>query len=218
MNEKEPPSAFISALTTEHFVLQGALSGNTSEVGTRASLYLFSLSSTLVALGFASRSPELFTPFVAIVLPALFILGLFTAMRLVDSNLEGILFLNGIARIRRYYRTLAPEAAEHFSPESGRWPENQSWPALRMGPSIGLITTTASMVAFLNSIVAGVGVAMLVGGLLRERRTLLASLTGAGVALVLMALFFIYQKWRYDSAPGHTWVQVGRSGGQGPAE
>jgi hypothetical protein len=202
MNEKEPPSAFISALTTEHFVLQGALSGNTSEVGTRASLYLFSLSSTLVALGFASRSPELFTPFVAIVLPALFILGLFTAIRLVDSNLEGIVYLNGIARIRRYYRTLTPEAAEHFSPESGRWPENQSWPALHMGPSMGLITTTASMVAFLNSIVAGVGVAMLVGGLLRERRTLLASLIGAGVALVLMALFFIYQKWRYDSAPG----------------
>jgi hypothetical protein len=204
MNEKDPPSAFISALTTEHFVLQSALSGNTSEVGTRASLYLFSLSSSLVALGFASRSPELFTPFVVIVLPALFILGLFTAVRLVDSNLEGILYLNGIARIRQYYRRLTPEASEHFSAESGRWPENQSWPALRMGPSMGLITTTASMVAFLNSIVAGVGVAMLVGGLLRERRTLLASLTGAGVALVLMALFFIYQKWRYDSAPGHT--------------
>jgi hypothetical protein len=82
----------------------------------------------------------------------------------------------------------------------------------------GLITTTASMVAFLNSIVAGVGVAMLVGGLLRERRTLLASLIGAGVALVLMALFFIYQKWRYDSAPGHVWVQATRTGGQGPAE
>jgi hypothetical protein len=217
MNEKDPPSAFISALTTEHFVLQSALSGNTSEVGTRASLYLFSLSSSLVALGFASRSPELFTPFVAIVLPALFILGLFTAVRLVDSNLEGIVYLNGIARIRQYYRTLTPEASEHFSPQSGRWPENESWPALRLGPSMGLITTTASMVAFLNSIVAGVGVAMLVGGLVRERRTLLASLIGAGVALLLMALFFIYQKWRYDAAPGHTWVQARRSGGQGPA-
>ena len=116
MNEKDPSSAFISALTTEHFVLQGALSGNTSEVGTRASLYLFSLSSSLVALGFASRSPELFTPFVAIVLPALFILGLFTAVRLVDSNLEGILYLNGIARIRQYYRSLTPEAADTFPP------------------------------------------------------------------------------------------------------
>jgi hypothetical protein len=199
MNEKEPSSAFISALTTEHYVLQSAISGNTSEVGTRASLYLFSLSSSLVALGFASRSPELFGPFVAIVLPALFILGLFTAVRLVDSNLEGMLYLSSIARIRRYYRTLGPEAAAHFSPESGRWPENQSAPSLQMGPFVGLITTTASMVAFLNSIVAGVGVAMLAGGLLREKRTVVASLIGAGVALVLMALFFVYQKRRYDS-------------------
>jgi hypothetical protein len=75
-------------------------------------------------LRFASQSPELFVSFVAIVLPAVFILGLFTAVRLVDSNLEGILFLNGIARIRKYYRTLAPETEEQFSAETGRWPEN----------------------------------------------------------------------------------------------
>jgi hypothetical protein len=31
----------------------------------------------------------------------------------VDSNLEGILYLNEIARIRQYYRRLSPEAAEH---------------------------------------------------------------------------------------------------------
>ena len=145
-----------SALTTEHFVLQSAISANTSEVGTRASLYLFSLSSSLVALGFASGSPELFVPFVAIVLPALFILGLFTAVRLVDSNLEGTLFLNGIARIREYYRRLGPEAAVHFSPESGRWPENPAWPSLRMGPFVGFITTTASMVPS-STAVAGAG-------------------------------------------------------------
>jgi hypothetical protein len=199
MDEKEPPSAFMSALTTEHFVLQNALSANTGEVGTRASLYLFSLSSSLVALGFASQSPELFMPFIAIVLPAVFIQGVFTAVRLVDSNLEGIQFLNSIARIRKYYRTLAPEAEEQFSAQSGRWPENQAWPALQMGPFVGFITTTASMVAFINSIVAGVGVALLAGGLLREKQTLLASLIGAGVALVLMAAFFVFQKWRYDS-------------------
>jgi hypothetical protein len=199
MDVKEPPPAFMSALTTQHFVLQSALSANTSEVGTRASLYLFSLSSSLVALGFASRSSGLFMPFVAIVLPAVFILGLFTAVRLVDSNLEGILFLNGIARIRKYYRTLSPEAEELFSPESGWWPENPAWPALQLGPFVGFITTTASMVAFINSIVAAVGVALFTGRLLREKQTLLASLIGAIVALVLMTLFFAYQKWRYDS-------------------
>jgi hypothetical protein len=214
MNDKEAPPAFISALTTEHFVLQSALSANTSEVGTRASLYIFSLSSSLVALGFASRTPELFVPFVAIVLPAVFVLGLFTAVRLVDSNLEGTLFLHGIARIRRYYRTLGPEAAEHFAPALGRWPENPSWPALRMGPFVGLITTTASLVAFLNSIVAGVGVAMLAGGLMQGRRTMVASLAGAAVALVLMTLFFFYQKWRYDSATAPEQEQDNASAGR----
>ena len=200
MSEQEPPPGFITALTTEHYVLQSAVSANTSEVGTRASLYLFSLSSSLVALGFASRSPELFTPFVAIVLPALFVLGLFTSVRLVDSNLEALQYLDGIARIRGYYRTLGPAAAEHFAPEYGRWPENQSSPSLRLGPFVGLITTTASMVAFLNSIVAAVGVALLVGGRLGGNRTLVASVIGGVVALVLMAGFFVYQKWRYDTA------------------
>ncbi len=201
MDETEARSAFITALTTEHFVLQNAVGANTSEVGTRASLYLFFLSSTLVAMGFASQSPDLFVPFVAIVLPAVFILGLFTAVRLVDSNLEAIVFEIGIARIREYYRTLTPEAAEHFAPERGRWPENPAWPGLQLGEFVGLITTTASMIAFINSIVAGVGVALLAGGLFREQRTLLASLIGAGVALLLMGGFYVYQKWRYDSVP-----------------
>jgi hypothetical protein len=80
---------------------------------------------------------------------------------------------------------------------SSRWPENQAWPALQLGPFVGFLTTTASMVAFINSIVAGVGVALLVGRLFPEQRTLFASLIGAGVALLLMALFLLYQKWRY---------------------
>ena len=62
----------------------------------------------------------------------------------------------------------------------------------------GFITTTASMVALINSIVAADGIALLAGGLFREKRTLLASLIGAAVALLLMAAFYLYQKWRYE--------------------
>jgi hypothetical protein len=198
MDEKHPPSALMSALTTEHFVLQTAVSANTSEVGARASLYIFSLSSSLVAMGFAAQSPRLLVPFVGIVLPAVFILGVFTAIRLVDSNLEALQCLTAIARIRGFYRTLGPEAEEYFSPESGRWPETQNMPALRLGAFVGFITTTASMVAFLNSVVAGVGVAFLAGDLLPKNRTLAAALLGAGVALALMAAFLAYQRWRYE--------------------
>lgn len=196
MDEKHPQPALMSALTTEHFVLQTAVSANTSEVGTRASLYIFSLSSSLVAMGFAAQSPRLLVPFVAIVLPAVFILGVFTAVRLVDSNLEALEFLTGIARIRGFYRRLGGEAEDYFSAESGRWPETQATPSLRLGVFVGFITTTASMVAFINSIVAGVGVAFVAGDVLPKNRTL-GALLGAGVALALMAAFLAYQRWRY---------------------
>jgi hypothetical protein len=54
------------------------------------------------------------------VLPAVFVLGLFTVVRLVESTLESMHCLDGIARIRTYYRTLGPVAAHHISPETGR--------------------------------------------------------------------------------------------------
>ena len=46
---------------------------------------------------------------------------------------------------------------------------------------------------------------------------MVASLIGAGVALVLMELFFVYQKWRYDATTAHMQVQDRPSGGHGPA-
>jgi hypothetical protein len=83
---------FMSALVTEHFVLQSAASNTVSEAGARASLYMIALSSSLVALGFASQSPRALVPFAAAVLPAVFLLGLFTVVRLVDTGVENLQF------------------------------------------------------------------------------------------------------------------------------
>jgi hypothetical protein len=49
--------AFLTALTTEHFVLQTAAGATVSEAATRASLYMPSLSSSLVAMG-SRRTPR----------------------------------------------------------------------------------------------------------------------------------------------------------------
>jgi hypothetical protein len=196
MDDKDRHSAFMSALTTEHFVLQTAANAATSEAGSRASLYLLSLSSALVATGFVSQSRDVLVPFVATVLPALFMLGLFTVLRLVDATLEYMESLVGIARIRTYYRTLTPEAAEHFSAEFGRWPETREAPALRLGQLVGFITTNASMVAAINSIVAGAGVALLIGHL-TDGRTALALFLGVATAVALIAAFLAYQRWRF---------------------
>jgi hypothetical protein len=131
MDDKPAHAAFMSALTTEHVVLQTAASATVADAAARSSLYVFSLSSSLVAVGFASRSREVFVPFIAIVLPAIFVLGVFTVMRLVDTALENMHCMVGIARIRGYYRTLSPEAATYFAARHGRWPEGPSDPACR---------------------------------------------------------------------------------------
>ena len=57
--------------------------------------------------------------------------------------------------------------------------------------------TSASMVAFINNIVAGAGIALLARWILGAQRTFIAVLLGVGAAAALMAAFLAYQKWRF---------------------
>ena len=76
----------LTALTTEHFVLQTANNATYAEASARSTLYVMVLSSTLLAAGFVAGSTEVIAPFAAIVLPAVFLLGLFTVVRLVETK------------------------------------------------------------------------------------------------------------------------------------
>jgi hypothetical protein len=148
-------------------------------------------------MGFVAGSTDLLVPFAAISLPAIFVLGLFTVVRLVESALESMQYLTGIARIRGYYRTLGPEAARHFAPEYGRWPEAES-PALRFGSTLAFFGTTASMIAVINNVVAGVGMALLIRVLSPSAPSWVDAVVGIAGALVLTWLFYAYQRWRFD--------------------
>jgi hypothetical protein len=197
MNDDESEqTALLSALTTEHFVLQTAYSSTVSEASGRSTLYVMALSSSLVAMGFLSQSQELFRPFVATVLPAVFLLGLFTVVRLVDTGLESMHYLTGIARIRGFYRTLGAKAAEHFTPEQGRWPEVES-PAERLGALSAFLGTTASMIAVINSVVAGAVVALLVQAVAPTSPGWLGIAGGVTAALLVTVAFLLYQRWRF---------------------
>jgi uncharacterized membrane protein len=198
MDEQSQRNAMLSALTTEHFVLQTANNSTYSEASARSTLYVMALSSSLVAMGFVASSTDLLVPFAAVSLPAVFLLGIFTIVRLVESSLESMQYLHGIARIRGFYRTLGPEAARHFAPEYGRWPEVEP-PALRFGPALAFFGTTAAMIAVINNVVAGVGMALLARFFLWPFAAYWVSAAGgiAG-ALVLTWLFYAYQRWRFD--------------------
>jgi hypothetical protein len=157
---------------------------------------VFSLSSSLVAIGFTAQSPDVFMPLVAAVLPAVFLLGVFTVVRLVDTTLENLQYLAGIARVRSYYRTLTPEAATYFAARDGRWPEAKT-PSLRLGAFVAFLGTTASMIAFINSIVAGAGVALLINTMLGGDHIGAALSCGAVSVVILMVIFLAYQRWRF---------------------
>ena len=89
-----PPMSRQDALTimaTEHFTLQGARSQTASESASRASLYILSVSSTLVALGFIGQASQIgstFHVFALTVLPTLYVLGVFTFVRVVECSAE----------------------------------------------------------------------------------------------------------------------------------
>lgn len=201
MDEKARESAFMTALVTEHFVLQSAASTTVSEAGVRASLYVFSLSSALVAMGFTAQSSEVFQPLVATVIPALFVLGWFTVVRLVDTTVENLRFMRAIAGIRRYYRTLAPDGTAFFAPWETS--DDDSVEALAaMAVKSGRLTTfftTASMVATINSMVGGAGISLLASQVLDRENTLPAILVGAAAAAAFLFAAIAYQRRRYSA-------------------
>jgi hypothetical protein len=198
IDERDRWSAFMSALVTEHFVLQSAASTTIAEAGVRASLYVFSLSSALVAIGFTAQTPDVFAPFVATVIPTVFLLGWFTVVRLVDTGLENVRSLRAIARIRGYYRTLTPEAADYFSPWGVGDETQQALAALAVTPGrLAPLFTIASMVAVVNSLVGGVGVALVTNVLLSDRQGVVAVAVGAVGALTFAAAAYRYQDRRF---------------------
>jgi hypothetical protein len=112
------PTQLLTALTTEHFTLQGARSQTTSEASARASVYMYSVSSSLVALGFVSQVADVlgvvFNVFALTVLPAIYFLGCATYVRLVECSAEDLRYGMAINRIRGYYKEIAGERAELF--------------------------------------------------------------------------------------------------------
>jgi hypothetical protein len=156
----------LTALTTEHFTLQGARAQTAGESASRASLYILSVSSTLVALGFIGRTGETgatFDVFALVVLPTLYVLGLFTFVRLVECGAEDFRYGVAINRIRGYYKQLAGDQADLFllsGHDDGRGVfANASVPPEGRTQYF----TFASVVAVINSVVGGSAAAIALG-------------------------------------------------------
>ncbi len=190
MDADKPPPEFMSALVTEHFVLQSTSSSTISESGSRVSIYLATLSSGLVAIGFTSSSPRALASLGFTVLPTVFVLGWFTIVRLIDTSVANIVSQRRMELIRRYYASLAPSAPPYFEADDsvagnkgvqyGRW---------------AFLFTMASMVILVNSVLGGATIALLCDLAFKAP---LPAAVGAGVAagLIILALSLRYEHRR----------------------
>ncbi|MFC4149656.1 hypothetical protein ACFO0M_25690 [Micromonospora mangrovi] len=165
MDEQAREQALLTALTTEHFVLQTSRGATIAESVGRATVFLTMLSAALIGLGFVSSSGQLLKPYLGAVLPTLMITGLLTFARLVQTMVENSLALARIQRIRAYYH-------RHFAGEQDFFADSvatgdvmaAAWAAVGSRPGRWqLMLTTAAMVGAVNALLIGLGVTLLAG-------------------------------------------------------
>jgi hypothetical protein len=207
MTDEKPPPDFMSALGTEYFVLQSTASSTISESGSRVSIYLSSLASGLVALGFSSSSPKAFASLAFTVLPTVFVLGWFTIVRLTDTSVANIASLRRMELIREYYAALAPIAPPYFGADSSS--------TARHGVQYGrwsFLFTMASMVITVNCVLGGATIALLCDLAFKAP---LPAAAGIGVVagLALLVLSLRYEHRRLTPVVLSSYVATAMTGG-----
>lgn len=187
-------AALNSAVGTELFVLQSVASSTIAEAGTRSTLYLSTLSSGLVAIGFAGGAPALLATLTVTVFPTIFMLGWFTVVRLVDTTVENITVRRRMVRIRRHFVSLHPSGPDLISLDDPRAAEL----GVRYSRS-SFLFTMASMIGTVNAVLGGALVSLLLifGGAVEP---LPAQISGVIVGLALLTATLSYERRRIRSA------------------
>lgn len=206
MGDAPDRQELLTALTTEHFTLQGARAQTASESASRTSLFILSVSSTLVALGFlgqGSQGGRTFDVFALIVLPTLYLLGVFTFVRVVECGAEDYRYGVAINRIRHYYKQIAGDQARLFllsGHDDGRGVfANAAVPAEGRKQFL----TFATVVAVINSVIAGSAIAIAISVAFDAPLGVAAGVGGA-VGLVSLVLLLRSADRLLDERTGGT--------------
>jgi hypothetical protein len=160
------------------------------------------LSSAVIAIAFIGQANQLgdaFYLFALTLLPPVFLLGVFSYLRLVQTSIEDLVYVVGSFRIRQYFLGLDPAAVPFFPPTGPDGVKKLERIGVLISSPLQMLLTAASMVGCLNAIVGGVTVALAVRSLL-DAPVLVAAATGAAVALAVATLFFVYQVRRVRRA------------------
>ena len=199
----------IPMMTTEHFTLEAGRGNTIAESNGRVSILLSTISSTLIALAFIGQISRLGTAFYLfsfVLFPSLFVLGLFTFERVLQSGIEDAIYARGINRIRHFYVELAPQMASYFVLSTH---DDSRGTMLQMGivgPAEQRVfqsfLSTSGMVAVVNSIIAGIFAGLLVGVLFSPPLVLPA---------VVGIIVFVISVWLHQWYNRVRWIAMNRS-------
>ena len=187
--------AFMQALFAEFSMLQGARGATISESSSRSSLYMTTLSASVVALALvaqASRFGVSFFIFALAVMPVVFFLGVVSYYRLLETGVEDVIYARAVSKIRDFFSEIEPAQAAFFQASAvdqvglrdlGLW-------RLRWQQFL----SAAATVAIVNSVVGGVFLALTVA-YFAAPPAILSIGAGAAGALLLATVFLLHQ-WR----------------------
>jgi hypothetical protein len=196
----------VDILTTEHWSLLTSRTLGYQEIFGRTTIFVAILSATIVALALMAQATQ-FSP-LSLLLAALLMtvnlfIGLMTFARSVAINYEDARWVAGMNLLRHAYLKIVPELEPFFI--TGHEPRADQQSLAHGAPQhprnlAKSLTTTSSVVAALNSVLAGAlagDVAVLFGG----GRTFAIAI-GAAISLVSAALHVLYAaRYRERHAP-----------------
>ena len=191
----ELSSQLVAIMTTEHYTLQTSRSMTISEANGRASLFVGAVSSGLVALAFVAQLAHFGTAFFVFslaVLPTLFLMGLITFERVLQSGTVDMMYARGINRIRHLYLEYAPQMQPYFILSAHDDREGTLVHEAMHTSWVQGFLSAAGMIAVINSVLVGSFM-----GLLLAVFTL-RLWVGAGVGVVVFLLSLGLQQ-RYQS-------------------
>jgi hypothetical protein len=198
-NEQPLPelsSQKVTMITTEHYNLQMGRAMTVADSNGRCTLFIGAVSGALIAIAFTGQVSHMGTAFYVfslVLLPSLFLMGLITFERVLQSAIEDLTYARAIMRIRHLYLHYAQELRPTFmlaaDDERGRT-------MLKVGlhPSWWQVfLTTAGMIAAINSVLVGAFVGLLLSALFTFP---VLVCTSAGI-LTFLVSFGLQQRYQW---------------------
>jgi len=203
VSDAERAGMLMQALGNQYGRLQSARGVTVAESSSRSSLYLTSLSGAVVALSFvaqASRFGDTFFTFALAILPVVFFLGVVTYYRVLQTGVEDVIYARAMSKIQKFFSEIDPAHGDLFHATS------VDQVGLRQMGLFALrwqqFLSSAATVAIVNSVVAGVFVALTVTAA-AQPPPLVAIVIGV-VAAGLIGAAFLRHQWM-------TWMHVAKT-------